>query len=55
MQGNIAEIIGAAVDVQFPPDAVPCVYDALAITGSGLIYGAAVKFKQPITSENQHQ
>ena len=27
--GNIVEIIGAVVDVEFPRDAVPKVYDAL--------------------------
>jgi len=36
MQGNIVEIIGTAVDVQFPRDAVPKVYDAPTITDSGL-------------------
>ena len=29
--GHIAEIIGAVVDVQFPRDAVPNIYDALKI------------------------
>ncbi len=36
MQGNIVEIIGAVVDVQFPREAVPKVYDALNITDGGL-------------------
>jgi len=36
MQGNIVEIIGAVVDVQFPQGAVPRVYDALTIAGGGL-------------------
>ena len=36
MQGNVVEIIGAVVDVQFPRDAVPKVYDALTITDGGL-------------------
>ncbi|MDD9884302.1 MAG: F0F1 ATP synthase subunit beta [Gammaproteobacteria bacterium] len=36
MQGNIVEIIGAVVDVQFPRDAVPRVYDALTIADGGL-------------------
>jgi F-type H+-transporting ATPase subunit beta len=34
--GNIIEIIGAVVDVQFPADSVPKVYDALTITEGGL-------------------
>lgn len=36
MQGNIVEIIGAVVDVQFPNDAVPKIYDALKVVNSGL-------------------
>ena len=36
MQGNIVEIIGAVVDVQFPREAVPKVYDALTISDGGL-------------------
>ena len=34
--GNIVEIIGAVVDVQFAADAVPNVYDALVIADIGL-------------------
>ena len=34
--GNIVEIIGAVVDVQFPRDSVPKVYDALKIEAAGL-------------------
>ncbi len=34
--GNIVEIIGAVVDVQFPRDTVPQVYDALKIDEAGL-------------------
>ena len=33
--GNVVEIIGAVVDVQFPRDAMPKVYDALRIDGFG--------------------
>ncbi len=29
--GNIVEIIGAVVDVEFPRDAVPNIYDALLV------------------------
>lgn len=36
MQGNIIEIIGAVVDVQFPREAIPKVYDALTIADGGL-------------------
>ena len=34
--GNIVEIIGAVVDVQFPRDTVPKVYDALTVSDGGL-------------------
>jgi hypothetical protein len=31
-QGNIVQCIGAVVDIQFPRDAMPKVYDALSLT-----------------------
>jgi F-type H+-transporting ATPase subunit beta len=34
--GNVVEVIGAVVDVEFPRDAVPKVYDALKVSESGL-------------------
>jgi len=34
--GNIVEIIGAVVDVEFPRDSVPKVYDALKVDGTEL-------------------
>ena len=34
--GNIVEIIGAVVDVEFPRDAVPKIYDALRVEEAGL-------------------
>ncbi|AGA89971.1 ATP synthase, F1 beta subunit [Thioflavicoccus mobilis 8321] len=34
--GNVVEIIGAVVDVQFPRDAMPKVYDALRVEETGL-------------------
>jgi len=34
--GNIVEIIGAVVDVEFPRDAVPKIYDALTIEDAGI-------------------
>ncbi len=34
--GNIVEVIGAVVDVEFPRDAVPRVYDALKVESAGL-------------------
>jgi F-type H+-transporting ATPase subunit beta len=34
MDGNVVEIIGAIVDVKFPQNAVPKIYDALKITGT---------------------
>jgi len=34
--GSIVEIIGAVIDVEFPRNAVPKIYDALTVTDSGL-------------------
>jgi F-type H+/Na+-transporting ATPase subunit beta len=34
--GRIVQIIGAVIDVEFPRDNVPRVYDALTVTGAGL-------------------
>ena len=34
--GNIIEIIGAVVDVEFPRDSVPKIYDALKVDSAGL-------------------
>ena len=35
-QGKIVQIIGAVVDVEFPRDAIPHVYDALKLDANGL-------------------
>ena len=35
-QGKIVQVIGAVVDVEFPRDAIPHVYDALKLDGNGL-------------------
>ena len=35
-QGKVVQIIGAVVDVEFPRDAVPKVYDALTIDGMAI-------------------
>ena len=35
-QGKVVQIIGAVVDLEFPQDAVPKVYDALKVTDGGL-------------------
>ncbi|MGL5005829.1 MAG: F0F1 ATP synthase subunit beta [Plesiomonas sp.] len=35
--GNVVQIIGAVVDVEFPQDAVPQVYDALIVEGVELV------------------
>lgn len=34
--GNIVEIIGAVIDVEFPRDSVPMIYEALLVTATGL-------------------
>ena len=35
-QGKVVQIIGAVVDVEFPRDSVPKVYDALKIEGMAI-------------------
>ena len=35
-QGKVVQIIGAVVDVEFPRDAVPKVFDALSIDGMAI-------------------
>ena len=35
-QGKVVQIIGAVVDVEFPRDQVPQVYDALKIDGTAI-------------------
>ncbi len=35
-QGKIVQIIGAVVDVEFPRESVPRVYDALKVTGTAI-------------------
>ena len=37
MNGKIISIIGAVVDVEFPPDSIPQIYDALQVVDGGLI------------------
>ena len=34
--GNIVEIIGAVVDVEFPRESVPKIYEALTVSDTGL-------------------
>ncbi len=34
--GKVIEIIGAVIDVEFPRDSIPKVYDALRIESAGL-------------------
>jgi F-type H+-transporting ATPase subunit beta len=34
--GKITQIIGAVIDVEFPADSVPNIYNALSVTETGL-------------------
>ncbi len=34
--GKIVQIIGAVLDVEFPSDAIPGIYDALIVEGEGV-------------------
>ena len=36
--GNIVQVIGAVVDVEFPKEAIPRVYDALTLKEGGLVF-----------------
>ena len=36
--GNVVEIIGAVIDVEFPRDSIPKVYDALKLDETGLTW-----------------
>ena len=35
--GKIVQIIGAVLDVEFPSDAIPNIYDALIVEGEALV------------------
>jgi len=39
--GKIVQIIGAVVDVEFPREALPNIYDALNVDGVGLTRSSA--------------
>ncbi|WP_417615027.1 F0F1 ATP synthase subunit beta [Oceanisphaera sp.] len=47
-KGIIVQIIGAVVDVEFPQDAVPRVYEALKITTEGQSQGLVLEVQQQI-------
>ncbi|MCL1090262.1 F0F1 ATP synthase subunit beta [Shewanella profunda] len=46
--GTVVQVIGAVVDVEFPQDAVPQVYDALKIVGEGPCYGLVLEVQQQL-------
>ena len=35
--GNVVQIIGAVVDVEFPADSIPKVFNALVVDATGLL------------------
>jgi len=45
--GKVVQIIGAVVDVEFPQDAVPQVYDALNVT-EGDLSGLVLEVQQQL-------
>ena len=45
--GKVVQIIGAVVDVEFPQDAVPQVYDALNVT-EGDLAGLVLEVQQQL-------
>lgn len=46
--GFIVQIIGAVVDIEFPQDAVPQVYDALKVVSEGQGQGLVLEVQQQI-------
>ena len=44
-QGKVVQVIGAVVDIEFPQDAVPKVYDALKVT-EGDLSGLTLEVQQ---------
>jgi len=44
--GNVVQVIGAVVDVEFPQDSVPKVYDALKVTNEG--YNLVLEVQQQL-------
>ncbi|RUO27008.1 F0F1 ATP synthase subunit beta [Aliidiomarina minuta] len=46
-QGKVVQIIGAVVDIEFPQDAVPKIYDALRIT-EGQLEGLTLEVQQQL-------
>ncbi|QIR16029.1 F0F1 ATP synthase subunit beta [Shewanella aestuarii] len=46
--GTVVQVIGAVVDVEFPQDSVPQVYDALKITGEGACNGLVLEVQQQL-------
>jgi len=35
-KGKVAQVIGTVVDIEFPPDELPALYNALEINSGGL-------------------
>jgi F-type H+-transporting ATPase subunit beta len=46
--GTVVQVIGAVVDVEFPQDAVPQIYDALKITGTSPCNGLVLEVQQQL-------
>ncbi len=46
--GTVVQVIGAVVDVEFPQQSVPQVYDALKITGEGTCNGLVLEVQQQL-------
>ncbi|MCE9688105.1 F0F1 ATP synthase subunit beta [Shewanella sp. AS16] len=46
--GTVVQVIGAVVDVEFPQDAVPQVYDALKIVGENACNGLVLEVQQQL-------
>ncbi|GLP97656.1 F0F1 ATP synthase subunit beta [Paraferrimonas sedimenticola] len=46
--GTVVQVIGAVVDIEFPQDSVPQVYDAVKITSEGACQGLVLEVQQQL-------
>ena len=54
--GKVVQVIGAVIDVEFPRDSVPQVYDALTVADKGLTLEVQQQLRsEEHTSELQSQ
>ena len=47
-KGKITQVIGAVVDVEFPPDAIPAMYNALKVTVQATMYASSSGYETDV-------